>query len=163
MSMPKLDLLGTNPHPTEALRTAMTLELHRVYRFSASHLYRRPDWSEEENQLRFGKCARLPGHGHNYRLTVSVAGEVDAATGFVVDLGLLDRLVSDRVIQPLDHTHLNESVSEFAPGGEIPSSENLAIWIRTRLESALPAGCRLAGIRVAEDDDLAAEWRADRD
>ncbi len=141
----------------------MTLQLHRVYRFSASHLYRRPDWSEEDNLLHFGKCARLPGHGHNYRLTVSVAGEVDPATGFVVDLGLLDRLVSERVIQPLDHTHLNESVPEFAPGGEIPSSENLVIWIRKRLEAVLPAGCRLSGIRVAEDDDLAAEWQVIRD
>lgn len=141
----------------------MTLQLHRVYRFSASHLYRRPDWSEEDNLLHFGKCARLPGHGHNYRLTVSVAGEVDPATGFVVDLGLLDRLVSERVIQALDHTHLNESVPEFAPGGEIPSSENLVIWIRKRLETVLPAGCRLSGIRVAEDDDLAAEWQLIRD
>lgn len=139
----------------------MPIQLQRVYRFSASHLYRRPEWSDAENLRRFGKCARLPGHGHNYRLTVEVAGEVDPATGFVVDLGELDRLVSRHVLEPLDHSHLNESVPEFAAGKAIPSSENLALWVRNRLQEDLPKGCRLVGIRVAEDDDLAAEWRAD--
>ena len=68
----------------------MKIALERRYRFSASHLYRRPDWSEAENRARFGKCANLPGHGHNYRLYVTVGGEIDPATGFVVDLGALD-------------------------------------------------------------------------
>jgi 6-pyruvoyltetrahydropterin/6-carboxytetrahydropterin synthase len=139
----------------------MAIQLQRVYRFSASHLYRRPDWSDAENLRRFGKCARLPGHGHNYRLTVAVAGEVEPSTGFVVDLGELDRLVAERILEPLDHSHLNEAVPEFAAGRAIPSSENLVIWVRNRLQDGLPRGCRLVGIRVAEDDDLAAEWRAD--
>lgn len=139
----------------------MAIQLQRVYRFSASHLYRRPEWSDAENLRQFGKCARLPGHGHNYRLTVAVAGEVDPATGFVVDLGELDRLVAERILEPLDHSHLNESVPEFAAGKVIPSSENLALWVRNRLREDLPKGCRLVGIRVAEDDDLAAEWSAD--
>ena len=136
----------------------MPIRLQRVYRFSASHLYRRPDWSDQENLLRCGKCARLPGHGHNYRLTVTVVGEIDPRTGFVVDLGALDRLVLERVLDPLDHRHLNEAVPEFGAGREIPSSENLALWIRDRLRPALPDGCRLRALRVAEDDDLAAEW-----
>lgn len=138
----------------------MSIQLQRVYRFSASHLYRRPEWSEAENRRRFGKCARLPGHGHNYRLTVTVSGEVDPATGFVVDLGELDRRVRDQVLEILDHSHLNESVPEFAAGKSIPSSENLVIWVKARLQDGLPEGCRLVGIRVAEDDDLAAEWCA---
>src|SRR5919205_1599583 len=71
----------------------MKIALERRYRFSASHLYRRPEWSEAENRARFGKCANLPGHGHNYRLYVTVRGEVDPVTGFVVDLGRLDGLV----------------------------------------------------------------------
>lgn len=139
----------------------MAIQLQRVYRFSASHLYRRPEWSDEENLRRFGKCARLPGHGHNYRLTVAVAGEVDPSTGFVVDLGDLDRVVSERVLEPLDHRHLNEAVPEFEAGKAIPSSENLVIWVRKRLQDELPGRCRLVAVRIAEDDDLAAEWRAD--
>lgn len=136
----------------------MKLSLQRRYRFSASHLYRRPDWSEEENRARFGKCANLPGHGHNYRLFVTVRGTVDAATGFVVDLGRLDALVAARVIERLDHQHLNAALPEFAAGAAIPSSENLVRWIHGQLAAALPEGVELAKLRLEEDEDLAAEW-----
>jgi len=136
----------------------MKIRLERRYRFSASHLYRRSDWSEEENRRRFGKCANLPGHGHNYRLYVTVEGEVDRRTGFIVDLGALDSLVAERVIERLDHQHLNAALPEFAEGGDIPSSENLIVWIHGRLDGALPAGVVLAGLRLEEDEDLAAEW-----
>ncbi|HEX4962460.1 MAG TPA: 6-carboxytetrahydropterin synthase [Thermoanaerobaculia bacterium] len=136
----------------------MKIVLERRYRFSASHLYRRPEWSEEENRARFGKCANLPGHGHNYRLWVGVQGEVDAATGFVVDLGRLDALVQERVIERLDHQHLNAALPQFAAGGEIPSSENLVRWIHGQLARELPEGAKLVRLRLAEDEDLAAEW-----
>jgi 6-pyruvoyltetrahydropterin/6-carboxytetrahydropterin synthase len=136
----------------------MNVRLERRYRFSASHLYRRPDWTEEENRARFGKCANLPGHGHNYRLFVTVQGEVDETTGFVVDLGALDALVAAQVVEPLDHQHLNAVIPEFAGGRSIPSSENLVRWIHARLQDALPGGVKLAKLRLEEDEDLAAEW-----
>lgn len=136
----------------------MPIHLERRYRFSSSHLYRRPDWSEEENRRRFGKCSNLPGHGHNYRLFVTLAGEPDPETGFLVDLGALDGLVADEVVEPLDHHHLNEAVEEFGPGGSIPSSENLVEWIARRLVDRIPGGARLAKLRLEEDEDLAAEW-----
>jgi 6-pyruvoyltetrahydropterin/6-carboxytetrahydropterin synthase len=138
----------------------MKIVLERRFRFSASHLYRRPEWSEEENRARFGKCANLPGHGHNYRLWIGVEGEIDPATGFVVDLGRLDTLVRDRVVERLDHQHLNAALPEFAAGEAIPSSENLIRWIHGQLVGELPAGARLVKIRLAEDEDLAAEWTA---
>lgn len=138
----------------------MKIVLERRFRFSASHLYRRPEWSEEENRARFGKCANLPGHGHNYRLWVGVQGEIDPVTGFVVDLGRLDALVRDRIIERLDHQHLNAALPEFAAGGAIPSSENLIRWIHGQLAAELPEGARLVKIRLAEDEDLAAEWTA---
>ncbi len=140
----------------------MPVTLERRYRFSASHRYHRPDWSEEENRRLFGKCANAPGHGHNYRLTIEVAGEPAAATGFVVDLVLLDEIVRQRILEPLDHHHLNDALAEFAPGQAIPSSENLALWIRDRLRDALPIGARLVAVKVAEEDDLAAIWRRER-
>ena len=139
----------------------MKIVLERRYRFSASHLYRRPEWSEEENRARFGKCANLPGHGHNYRLWVGIQGEVDPVTGFVVDLGRLDALVQERVIERLDHQHLNAVLPEFAAGGAIPSSENLVRWIHGQLAGQFPEGAeggRLVRLRLAEDEDLAAEW-----
>lgn len=138
----------------------MTVRLERRYRFSASHLYRRPEWTEEENQIRFGKCANLPGHGHNYRLFVTLEGEVDQETGFIIDLGGLDALVAREVLEPLDHQHLNFALPEFALGGSIPSSENLIVWIHAKLMGGLPEGVALAKLRLEEDEDLAAEWIA---
>jgi 6-pyruvoyltetrahydropterin/6-carboxytetrahydropterin synthase len=143
----------------EDLLTMDIVYLERRFRFSASHLYRRPEWSEEDNRRHFGKCANLPGHGHNYKLFVTVAGEVAPETGFVVDLGQLDRLVTERVVERLDHQHLNAALAEFGPGADIPSSENLVLWIRGQLVGGLPESCRLVRLRLEEDEDLAAEWR----
>lgn len=134
----------------------MRVRLERRFRFSASHLYRRPDWSEAENRARFGKCANLPGHGHNYRLYVTVEGEVDPATGFIIGLGHLDSLVQQKIIDVLDHQHLNAALPEFGDGGKIPSSENLVLWILDRL-GELP----VVKLRLEEDEDLAAEWLGD--
>ena len=131
----------------------MKVRLERRFRFSASHLYRRPEWSEEENRARFGKCANLPGHGHNYRLYVTVEGEVDPATGFIVDLGTLDGTVTAKVVERLDHQHLNAALPEFAE--KIPSSENLILWIQAQLQ-----GLPVVKLRLEEDEDLAAEWLA---
>src|SRR5512147_174208 len=110
----------------------MAIELERSYRFAAAHRYFRPEWSAEENFAHFGRCSWAPGHGHNYRLTVWVEGVRDPRTGFVVDLSLLDELVKVEVLDRLDHRHLNEAVEEFRDGGEIPSSESLAVWIAAR-------------------------------
>jgi 6-pyruvoyltetrahydropterin/6-carboxytetrahydropterin synthase len=140
----------------------MKIRLERRYRFSASHLYRRPDWSEAKNRERFGKCANLPGHGHNYRLFVTVRGEVDPESGFIVDLGALDSLVQAKIVERLDHQHLNFALPEFGDGGKIPSSENLVEWIRRELEGSLAIGtagsAELVKLRLEEDEDLAAEW-----
>ena len=133
----------------------MKVRLERRFRFSASHLYRRPEWSEEENRARFGKCANLPGHGHNYRLFVTVEGEVDPQTGFIIDLGALDSQVTAKVVDRLDHQHLNSALPELGEGGKIPSSENLILWILAQLQD-LP----VVKLRLEEDEDLAAEWLA---
>lgn len=133
----------------------MKIRLERRYRFSASHLYRRPEWSEEENRKRFGKCANLPGHGHNYTLWVTVEGEPDGSSGFVSDLAALDEEIRASVIERLDHQHLNHCLREFADGKLIPSSENLVTWIHGQLAGRLGG---LVKLRLAEDEDLAAEW-----
>jgi 6-pyruvoyltetrahydropterin/6-carboxytetrahydropterin synthase len=89
---------------------------------------------------------------------VTVSGPVDPATGFVIDLGLLDRLVTAQVVERLDHQHLNAALEDFREGGAIPSSENLLAWILRQLDGQLPAGVRLDRLRLEEDEDLAAEW-----
>ena len=92
---------------------------------------------------------------------MTVEGEIDPLTGFVVDLGRLDALVQERVVERLDHQHLNAALPEFAAGGAIPSSENLVRWIHGQLAGELPEGSPLVKLRLAEDEDLAAEWAAE--
>jgi 6-pyruvoyltetrahydropterin/6-carboxytetrahydropterin synthase len=138
---------------------AMRIRFERRYGFSAAHLYRRPEWSDEKNARHFGKCAWEPGHGHNYRLWVVVLGEPDAETGFVVDLPGLDEVVRDRILEALDHRHINHAVKEFAAGKWIPSSENLLRWIHGRLQGRLPGGVELVELRLYEDESLGASWR----
>ncbi len=151
-------LAGGAPAPAAGIRGLSVFRLERRYRFSASHLYRRPEWSEDENRTRFGKCANLPGHGHNYRLFVTVRGPLDPQTAFVADLGRLDELVGRLVLDRLDHQHVNSALPEFAAGRTNPSSEALVRWIRDQLAAELPAGLELVRLRLEEDEDLAAEW-----
>ncbi len=140
----------------------MKVSLERRFRFSSSHLYRRPEWTDAENSRAFGKCAIEPGHGHNYRLWVVVEGRPREQTGFIVDLPVLDRWVGEQVIEPLDHRHLNHALDEFSSGRAIPSTENLLLWIYRRLLKAPPDGVELVALRLEEDEDLAASWRRQR-
>lgn len=131
--------------------------LTRSVRFSAAHRYHRPEWDEARNRAVFGACSNEHGHGHNYRLEVTVAGQPDPQTGFCVDLGALDRLLREQVLGPLDHRHLNHALPEFAPGGAIPTTENLAILLWDRIEPHL-AGARLVRLRLHEDVDLYVDY-----
>lgn len=122
--------------------------------FSASHYYHNPAWSAEENASVFGKCANLNGHGHNYTVEITVTGEIDPVTGFVVDLKELKDVLEKEVVQPMDHRHLNKEVPEFAT--LMPTTENLAAVIWKRLEGKVP-GAQLHRVRVYEADDLFAD------
>jgi len=129
--------------------------LTRKCEFSASHYYHNPDFTAEENQRVFGKCANLDGHGHNYALEVTVKGEVDSTTGFVLDLKQLKDILSDEVMEAMDHRHLNKEVPEFAK--QIPTTENLAIAIWNRLAGKLNAA-KLHRVRVYEMPDLFVDY-----
>ena len=129
----------------------MTVYLTRKCEFSASHHYFNPAFSEEENRRTFGKCANLNGHGHNYTLEVTVKGEVDATTGFVVDLKELKEIMNREVVDVMDHRYLNHEVAEFKE--QIPTTENIAIAIWKRLEGKLRVA-RLHRVRLFEMHDL---------
>lgn len=135
--------------------------LTRRATFSASHYYWNPDWPEEKNRAVFGRCSNRYGHGHNYTLEVTVAGEPDPATGFVVDLKWLKDVMEDRVLSAWDHRHLNLEVPEFASA--IPTTENIAIAAWRRLEPAIASanGARLSRVRVYETPEIFAEYRAE--
>ncbi|MGB9144352.1 MAG: 6-carboxytetrahydropterin synthase [Acidobacteriaceae bacterium] len=129
--------------------------LTRKAEFSASHYYWNEAWSPEENARVFGKCANRNGHGHNYALEVTVAGEVDAVTGFVVDLKELKDVMEREVIAAYDHRHLNLEVAEFRTA--IPTTENIAVAIWRRLEGKIP-GAKLHRVRVYEMPELFADY-----
>ncbi len=129
--------------------------LTRKAEFSASHYYWNEAWSAEENERVFGKCANKNGHGHNYTLEVTVAGDVDASSGFVVDLKQLKDVMEREVIGVYDHRHLNKEVPEFAEA--IPTTENIAIAVWKRLDGKIP-GAKLHRVRVYEMPDLFADY-----
>lgn len=133
--------------------------LTRRATFSASHYYWNGDWSEEKNREVFGRCANRNGHGHNYTLEVTVAGELDPATGFVVDLKWLKDVIEREVLAAYDHRHLNLEAPEFAKA--IPTTENIAIAAWKRLEPAVneAGGAQLSRVRVYETPEIFAEYR----
>jgi 6-pyruvoyltetrahydropterin/6-carboxytetrahydropterin synthase len=132
------------------------MELTRRVRFSAAHRYHRPDWSDERNREVFGPCANPHGHGHDYLLEVTVRGEVDPVTGFSVDLGMLDRVLHEEVVAPLDHQHLNHAVPAFAPGGRVPTTENILLLLWDRLAPRLAPS--LVRLRLHENRDFFVEY-----
>ena len=107
--------------------------LTRRATFSASHYYWNEACPEAKNEQVFGKCANRNGHGHNYTLEVTVAGDPDPVTGFVVDLKWLKDVIERDVLTAYDHRHLNLEVEEFAAGRLIPTTENIAAaaWKRS--------------------------------
>jgi len=140
-----------------------SLSLTRRVFFSAAHRYRRPEWDDAKNSAIFGKCARPNFHGHTYTCDVTVSGPLDHATGFVADLGLLDRILHADVVERLDHANLNLDIPEFAEGALIPSSEELARWIAQRVNIGLAnSPARVQRVVVSEEPHLWATWEEDR-
>ena len=135
--------------------------LTRRATFSASHYYWNEAWTEEKNQQVFGRCANRNGHGHNYTLEVTVAGEPDGVTGFVVDLKWLREVIEREVLAAYDHRHLNLEVPEFAAGKAVPTTENIAVAAWGRLEPAVSGagGAQLSRVRVYETPEIFAEYR----
>ncbi len=135
----------------------MALSLTRTVGFHATHRYFKPEWSAEANRERFGWTADEPGHAHDYRCAVTVSGPPDPATGMILDLPALDRLLQELVIAPLDGKHLNLDVPEFAYGRLLPTCEALAEYLFRRLAPRMPAGVALTRVRVSEDATLRAD------
>ena len=140
------------------------IELTRRATFSASHYYWNGAWTQEKNEQVFGRCARRNGHGHNYTLEVTVSGDPDPVTGFVVDLKWLKDVIENEVLAAYDHRHLNLEVPEFSNGKLIPTTENIAIAAWKRLEPAVnnAGGARLSRVRVYETPEIFAEYRGQR-
>jgi len=136
-------------------RVRVTRSLH----FSAAHRLFRPDWSDERNREVFGDCANPNWHGHNYELDVTVEGEVDPETGYLMDLKHLKEVVELRVIRELDHRNLNVDVPWLS--GVNPTTENLVVAIWERLASEMPGDVRLARVSVRETPRNQADYEGE--
>ena len=129
----------------------------RRVEFSASHVCRQPDLSDEENTRIYGEAANPHGHGHNYVVEVSLEGAPDPVTGMVLDLKELKEILNREVVTPYDHRFLNYEVAPF--DRVVPTTENIARDIWNRLERHVASGSRkLRGVRVYETPDLFVDY-----
>lgn len=128
--------------------------------FAASHVCRRRELSEEANQAIYGPEANPRGHGHNFVLEVTLAGEPDSATGMVYDLKRLKEVLQSRIIDAFDHRFLNLDTPPF--DRIIPTPENMAVEIWRRLEPEFAGAVRLEAVRLYETEDLWVEYRGGR-
>ncbi len=133
-----------------------TASVTRRVHFSAGHRLHNPAFDDETNRATYGLCNNPSGHGHNYDLEVTVEGEVDPDTGYVMDLKTLKEILGHAVLDDLDHANLNVDVPWLS--GVVPTTENLAIAIWRRLEGRL-GGPRLVSVRLWETERNLVEYR----
>ena len=115
----------------------MKVKVCRKAHFNAAHRLYRPEWNDEKNNAVFGKCNNPNFHGHNYEMIVSVFGEIDQETGFVIDMKILKDLIKNEVEEALDHKNLNVEVPEFKNLN--PTAENIVIVIWNKLRPHIDA------------------------
>lgn len=131
--------------------------LTRKEQFNAAHKLYNPQWSDEENYKVFGLCSNKNWHGHNYDLYVTVKGEPNPQTGFIIDLKELSRIIKEAIIDKVDHKNLNLDVPFMQ--GLFTSTENLAIQIWKELDPLLTdKGAQLHCIRIAETERNSVEY-----
>ncbi len=121
------------------------VSVFRKEHFNAAHRLNNPNWSDEKNERVYGKCNNFNYHGHNYELIVQVTGEIDAETGYVIDMKVLSDIIKQEVLDKFDHANLNLDTEEFASIN--PTAENIAIVIynllRKKIDQSLDLKIRL--------------------
>jgi len=132
--------------------------LTRRVTFDAEHRYHRSDWSAADNERIFGD-AGMAYHGHTYSCAVTVSGVVHPATGMLVDLKTLDRILDQEVVRRFHRKRINDDVPEFRSGKMTPTGENMARYIFERVAATLPDGVIVTEVTVAEDATLSATVR----
>ena len=126
--------------------------------FEAAHRLHNPECSDEWNRRIYDKCNNPRGHGHNYALEVSVEGEVDPETGYLIDMKILKNLINEAVVHEVDHRHLNHDVPWLEE--VIPTAENLARVFFDRIVSHLPDELRLITVTLHETERSSATYSA---
>lgn len=125
------------------------VSVFRKEHFNAAHRLNNPNWSDEKNERVYGKCNNFNYHGHNYELIVQVTGEIDAETGYVIDMKVLSDIIKAEILDKFDHKNLNLDTEEFKDLN--PSAENIAIVIYDKLKTKLNSNFDLK-IRLYETE-----------
>ena len=129
--------------------------LTRREHFNGAHKLFNPRWTDEENMAVFGKCSNKHIHGHNFDVYVTVKGEPNPDTGFVLNAHLLSKLMKREICDRLDHKNFNIEVPEFKE--LLPSTENVAMQIWKWLEPYI-AGCKLHCVKLVETENIYVEY-----
>ena len=127
--------------------------LTKTFHFCAAHQYGHEDWSEQKNIDTFGADAQI--HGHNYTLEVTVKGEINSDTGFIVDLAHLKEIVNTNIIKKLDHSQIEKDIPWFK--NKQPSSENLVVFIWEVIAHEFK-GVKLHRIRLQETPTITTDY-----
>lgn len=130
--------------------------LTRHEHFNAAHKLYNPNWTEEKNFEVFGKCANANWHGHNYELIITIKGEINPETGFLMDAKKLSEILQKQVCDKLDHRNLNMDVDFMR--GKLASTENLAMAIWEQITSHLPKGVQLHCVKLYETPRICVEY-----
>jgi len=131
--------------------------LTRRERFSAAHRMFKPEWSDEENRMVFGKCSNPNWHGHNYVLYVTVKGDPSSNHGFVINMNILKKIMRELVIDKVDHKNLNLDVPFM--NGMVTTTENLAIAIWNQLKASVEKeGAVLHCVKIEETENNSIEY-----
>ena len=131
--------------------------LTRRERFNAAHRLFKPEWSDNKNFEVFGKCSNPNWHGHNYELFVTIKGEPNPETGFVINLKKLSEIVRNKITEQADHKNLNLEVPFMK--GQLPTSENIAVAIWEEIEEdIIKLNCKLHCVKVVETENNSVEY-----
>lgn len=130
--------------------------LTRVEHFNAAHKLYNPNWTKEQNDAVFGRCANENWHGHNFELLVTIKGKPDPDTGFIFDAKKLSSIIKEHIIEKLDHRNLNMDVAFMQ--GKMCSIENLIMGIWKELAPHLPEGVVLHSLKLIETPKIFVEY-----
>ena len=130
------------------------INLTKQYKFCAAHRYWNESWTEEKNNEVFGDDVRI--HGHNYILSITLKGEINEESGFIVDLQKLNKIVNEKVINVFDHKKKKKDIEWFK--GKQPSTENMVVYIWKQLVNIIPSDAQLYCVKLRETPTIFSEY-----
>lgn len=133
------------------------IHITRRERFNAAHRLFRSDFSDEKNFEVFGPCSNPNWHGHNYVMWVTIKGDVDSETGFLINLKQLSKILKTKVVEKIDHKNMNTELDFMK--GKMASTENLAIAVWNEIEQAVrEIGAELHCVKISETENNSVEY-----